>query len=225
MDIERLLTNAVKACFAIADAVTDDVKDAHPHVRAAWVRDTLHSYGIEVSPADGSSPKSITAATRQCSEPGYLFWDTVTSQSFVLVDKTLPHHYCIEEFNLVAGFARVLQENGQDLTFPDRYSAHQALFGRPKTPASSYNLQIRPGPEPAKPKVAEEASFSVGDRVVTVRVLNPSSDWDSDAEEIRMFGMKGVVSRRKGGHGVVYLVLYDQGGFGWFEPRELEKLA
>jgi hypothetical protein len=75
-------------------------------------------------------------------------------------------------------------------------------------------------------EVARRANpFKIGQRVRTVAVDNPSTDWEEPGN--RKFGVTGRVISESRGHGLCYQV--DHGllgllGCGWYEPRELEAL-
>lgn len=62
--------------------------------------------------------------------------------------------------------------------------------------------------------------FRVGDKVRTVQVPKPSTDWAKDV--VRRFGATGVICSESNAHGICYEVKHDDQTIGWYEPRELE---
>lgn len=130
------------------------------------------------------------------------------------VDTGEPHHWVLEKISRkgrTPAVAMILP--GQ---YPTRYDAHKAIYDLSKS-SSSYDfvIQARPGPcsIPQMPR-----KFKVGDRVVTIQVADPDSNWTSEAVLERKFGLMGHVVRLENEH---YVVEYDIAGSGWFESREL----
>jgi len=65
-------------------------------------------------------------------------------------------------------------------------------------------------------------NFSLLDRIVTTSDSG-SRDWSlfSQARQ-RRWGVSGTIVGRSDAHGLCFEVIYDDGGYDWFEPEELE---
>ena len=64
-----------------------------------------------------------------------------------------------------------------------------------------------------------EPKFEFKQRVTTVAVPNPPTDWQTPGE--RKFGVSGNISKISNAHGLCYQVSHDDGSFGYYEEHEL----
>lgn len=69
-----------------------------------------------------------------------------------------------------------------------------------------------------------EDVYEIGDRVRTVQVADPSTDWIASAHLTRRWGVEGVVTNKHDSHGTTYEVRHGA-TVGHYEPRELEPAA
>lgn len=65
-------------------------------------------------------------------------------------------------------------------------------------------------------------AIQLGDRVKTVKIENPSSDWTLEAQHARRWGVEGKVIENHDAHGETFTVQHDgDGSVGFYEAREL----